>query len=140
MEIAVCSWSYRLSAERVAEEMAKCDVKNVHLALNPFVDPQAIVPGTAGETENVAGTGGKTYLRSAGKWNEQEVTLSGSKIKVVLNGTVIVDDDLSRYATDGTTMDKQKHPGLRNKTGRLGWISHGYPCRWRRIRIKELGK
>ena len=37
MEIAVCSWSYRLSAERVAEEMTKCDVKNVHLALNPFV-------------------------------------------------------------------------------------------------------
>ena len=24
--ISVCSWSYRLSAERVAEEMAKCDV------------------------------------------------------------------------------------------------------------------
>ena len=80
---------------------------------------------------------GKTYLRPAGEWNEQAVTLAGSKIKVVLNGTVIVDDDLSRYGTDGTTMDKQKHPGLRNKTGRIGWISHGYPCRWRRIRIKE---
>ena len=26
MEIAVCSWSYRLSAERVAEEMEKGDV------------------------------------------------------------------------------------------------------------------
>ena len=62
MEIAVCSWSYRLSAERVAEEMTKCDVKNVHLALNPFVDPLAIVPGTAGETENVAGTGGVDSL------------------------------------------------------------------------------
>ena len=56
--ISVCSWSYRLSAERVAEEMTKSGVRHVHLALNPFVDPLAIVPGTAGETENVAGTGG----------------------------------------------------------------------------------
>ena len=62
MQIAVCSWSYRLSAERVAEEMSKCEVKNVHLALNPFVDPLAVVPGTAGETENVAGTGGVDSL------------------------------------------------------------------------------
>jgi len=81
---------------------------------------------------------GKSYLKPAGEWNEQEVTVVGSKIKVVLNGTVILDDDLSRYPTDGTTMDGQKHPGLRNKTGRLGWLSHGYPCRWRRIRIKEI--
>ena len=58
MKISVCSWSYRQSAERVAEEMSKCDVQYVHLALNPFVDPLAIVPGTTGETENVAGTGG----------------------------------------------------------------------------------
>ena len=58
MKISVCSWSYRQSAERVAEEMSKCDVQYVHLALNPFVDPLAIVPGTTGETENVSGTGG----------------------------------------------------------------------------------
>ena len=56
--ISVCSWSYRLSASRVAEEMAKSGVKYVHLAINPFVDPLAVVPGTAGETENVGGTGG----------------------------------------------------------------------------------
>ena len=56
--ISVCSWSYRLSAAHVAEEMTKSGVKHVHLALNPFVDPLAVVPGTAGETENVGGTGG----------------------------------------------------------------------------------
>ena len=57
-KVAVCSWSYRLSAAHVAEEMAKCGVDHVHLAVNPFVDPLAVVPGTAGETENVGGTGG----------------------------------------------------------------------------------
>ena len=81
---------------------------------------------------------GKSYLKAAGEWNSEEVTLVGSKLKVVLNGTVILEDDLSRYPTDGTTMDGTKHPGLRNTTGRLGWLSHGYPCRWRRIRIKEI--
>lgn len=60
--ISVCSWSYRLSAARVAEEMYKSGVTHVHLALNPFVDPLAVVPGTAGETENVAGTGGVDSL------------------------------------------------------------------------------
>ena len=60
--ISVCSWSYRLSAARVAEEMSKSGVTHVHLALNPFVDPLAVVPGTAGETENVAGTGGVDSL------------------------------------------------------------------------------
>ena len=81
---------------------------------------------------------GQSYLRPAGEWNTQEVSVIGSKVKVTLNGTVILDDDLSRYPTDGTTADGKEHPGLRNTTGRLAWLSHGYPCRWRNIRIKEI--
>ena len=61
-KVAVCSWSYRMSAAHVAEEMVKCGVDAVHLALNPFVDPLAVVPGTAGETENLGGTGGVDSL------------------------------------------------------------------------------
>ena len=67
-----------MSAAHVAEEMTKSGVTHVHLALNPFVDPLAVVPGTAGETENVGGTGGvdsiakqrddiEAYLAS-GRW------------------------------------------------------------------------
>ena len=47
-----------MSAAQVAAEMEKVRVANVHLAINPFVDSLAVVPGTAGETENVSGTGG----------------------------------------------------------------------------------
>ena len=47
-----------MSAAHVAAEMMKSGVRHVHLAINPFVDPLAVVPGTAGETENVGGTGG----------------------------------------------------------------------------------
>ena len=35
------------------------------------------------------------YLRPVGEWNYQEVTVQGSKIKVELNGTVILDTDLA---------------------------------------------
>ena len=81
---------------------------------------------------------GRSYLNPPGEWNSEEVTVVGSRIKVVLNGETIVDDDLSRYPTDGTTADGEKHPGIRNTTGRICWSSHGYPCRWRNIRIREL--
>ncbi len=36
------------------------------------------------------------YLRPVGEWNFEEVTVKGSKIKVELNGTVILDTDLSK--------------------------------------------
>ena len=35
------------------------------------------------------------YLRSTGQWNFQEVTVMGSTIKVELNGSMILDCDLS---------------------------------------------
>ena len=67
-----------MSAAQVAREMEKSEVSLVHLAVNPFVDPLAVVPGTAGETENVGGTGGVDSidkqrsdieeLLASGKW------------------------------------------------------------------------
>ena len=36
------------------------------------------------------------YLRPVGEWNFEEVTVKGPKIKVELNGTVILDADLSK--------------------------------------------
>lgn len=57
-KISVCSWSYRLSAANVAAEMEKNGVGLVQLAMCPFVDPQAVVPGSVGETSGGVGTGG----------------------------------------------------------------------------------
>lgn len=37
--IGVCSWSWRLPMKEVAREMAKADVKGIHLALGPFIAP-----------------------------------------------------------------------------------------------------
>jgi len=37
--VGVCSWSWRLPMKDVAAEMQKADVRGVHLALGPFIQP-----------------------------------------------------------------------------------------------------
>lgn len=77
------------------------------------------------------------YLRPVGEWNYQEVVAKGTRIKVTLNGTVILDGDIAGPRDKGT-MDKNDHPGLRNKTGHIGFLGHGSVVRFRNIRIKDL--
>lgn len=74
------------------------------------------------------------FLKPAGEWNSQEVVADGSKIKVVLNGEVIVDTDLA----DKKPIDGQPHPGLHRKTGHLGFCGHGDQVEFRNLRVKEL--
>ena len=82
---------------------------------------------------------GESYLNKPGEWNTVEVTADGPRIVFVLNGTTIVDADVSKYSTDGTVpADGIKRPGLHNKTGRIHWCGHGHNIFWRNIRIKEL--
>lgn len=76
-------------------------------------------------------------LKPAGEWNEQEITLQGRKVKIVLNGVTIVDADLDEASKDGT-VDGKKHPGLTNVKGHIGFLGHGSPVEFRNIRIKEL--
>jgi hypothetical protein len=76
-------------------------------------------------------------LKPVGEWNSQEVTVQGRRIKVVLNGTTIVDVDLDD-ATKAGTMDGQPHPGLNRETGHLGFLGHGDQVEFRNLRIKEL--
>jgi hypothetical protein len=75
------------------------------------------------------------FLRPVGEWNEQEVTVQGTKFTVVLNGTTILDVD-----TDDVTDPEllEKHPGLKRKSGHLGFLGHNEPVDFRNIRIKEL--
>jgi len=56
-------------------------------------------------------------------------------VKITLNGTVIVDADLSKIEE---TIDKRKHPGLHNEQGYIGFLGHGAQVEFRNIRIKEL--
>jgi len=75
------------------------------------------------------------FLKPAGQWNSEEIACKGGKIKITLNGTVIVDSDISKIKE---TLDHGEHPGLHNKKGHIGFLGHGSPVAFRNIRIKEL--
>lgn len=76
-------------------------------------------------------------LRPMGEWNEQEIRMQGSKIKVTLNGQVIVDGDI-KEATKNGTADKKDHPGLKQTKGHIGFLGHGTEVFMRNIRVKKL--
>ena len=75
------------------------------------------------------------YLRPVGEWNFEEVTVNGSRIKVELNGTVILDADVSE-AKD--YMASSPHPGLSRKTGYFGFAGHNDPVEFKAVMIKTL--
>jgi hypothetical protein len=77
------------------------------------------------------------YHKPVGQWNYEEITASGSKIKVVLNGETIIDADIAEFK-DKPTPDGKEHPGLHREKGFLGFLGHGDPIRFRNIRIKEF--
>ena len=79
------------------------------------------------------------FLKPTGEWNVQEVIADGDNIKVTLNGEVILEGNIRDASKGGSaTLDGQKHPGLFNKSGHIGFLGHGYPVKFRNIRIKEL--
>ncbi|HZW34713.1 MAG TPA: DUF1080 domain-containing protein [Isosphaeraceae bacterium] len=75
------------------------------------------------------------YLRPVGQWNFQEVTVKGSKIKVELNGTVILDTDLSQVKE---FMANNPHPGKDRTSGYFGFAGHNDPVEFRSVSIKPL--
>jgi len=77
------------------------------------------------------------YLRPVGQWNFQEVTVKGSTIKVELNGSVILETDLSKL--DPTEFKSgSKHPGKDLAKGHFGLAGHSTPVEFRNLSIKEL--
>ncbi|MFP6894733.1 MAG: DUF1080 domain-containing protein [Opitutales bacterium] len=75
------------------------------------------------------------FQRPTGEWNEQEVSVKGSTIKVILNGTEILDADLSKVKD---FMGGKPHPGMNRKEGHFGFAGHSDPVSFRKIRIKRL--
>ncbi len=77
------------------------------------------------------------FLKPIGEWNNEEIMVKGTKIKVTLNGTVILDGDYMAASKNGT-IDHNQHPGLLNKTGHIGFLGHGDILRFKNMRIKRL--
>lgn len=72
------------------------------------------------------------YQRPVGTWNFQEVTVKGSTIRVELNGTVILDTDLSQVTE---FMDGTAHPGKNLQRGHFGFCGHGDPVEFRNLMV-----
>ena len=79
------------------------------------------------------------FQNPVGEWNVEEVIVKGTKVKVILNGEVIVDGDIA-YARDHGTKDGKNHPGLKREKGYIGFLGHGSELYFRNIRIKDLSE
>jgi hypothetical protein len=81
------------------------------------------------------------YQHPTGEWNFQEVTVKGSTIKVEVNGTVILNTDLSQVDMATVMGPKGKpsaHPGKDRTEGLFGFAGHSDPVAFRAVRIKKL--
>lgn len=76
------------------------------------------------------------YLKPVGEWNKQEVIAQGANIKIILNGTVILDTNIKKVIKD-IPYDKVQ-AGLRNTCGHIAFLGHDSVVRFRYIRVKNL--
>jgi hypothetical protein len=75
------------------------------------------------------------YQRPIGQWNFEEITVQGSKIKVELNGTMILDCDLAGVKD---FMAGSAHPGKNRTSGHFGFAGHNDPVAFRNVSIRPL--
>ena len=75
------------------------------------------------------------YLRPVGDWNFEEVTVDGSRIRVELNGTVIVDADVAGITEFA---GNKAHPGKDRPSGFFGFAGHNDPVAFRAVQIQPL--
>ncbi|MBI3209130.1 MAG: DUF1080 domain-containing protein [Candidatus Solibacter usitatus] len=75
------------------------------------------------------------FQKPAGEWNEGEILAQGSRIRVTLNGVILIDADLNNVKEEKVLA---KHPGLRKKSGHIGFLGHGTLVEFRNIRVKPL--
>jgi hypothetical protein len=75
------------------------------------------------------------FVKRDGAWNSYEITAYGPRIHIVLNGETTLDADLSRIANEAIV---RRHPGLRRRSGHIGFLGHGTRVEFRNIRIREM--
>ncbi|MDR1497312.1 MAG: DUF1080 domain-containing protein [Puniceicoccales bacterium] len=76
------------------------------------------------------------YQRPSGEWNYQEIFVVGPTIKVELNGTPILNANLSTV----TKFMGKKPRGKDRKEGHFGFAGHNDPVVFRNVEIKTLVK
>jgi hypothetical protein len=75
------------------------------------------------------------HLRPVGEWNFMEVTVKGPTIRIELNGTRILDGDVSKVTE---FKDKQDHPGKDRTSGHFGFAGHNDPVAFKNLLIRPI--
>ena len=75
------------------------------------------------------------HLRPVGEWNYEEVEVRGSRIRVTLNGTTIVDADVAKIEKP---LSGKEHAGRLRTEGRFGFCGHNDPVEFRAVSIRRL--
>jgi hypothetical protein len=75
------------------------------------------------------------YMRKVGEWNFAEITVNGSTIIAELNGSRVLETDLSKV---DKFMANTPHPGKDLKEGYFGFAGHGDTVAFRNVQIKRL--
>jgi hypothetical protein len=112
--------------------MCECQVldDNYEQATGSTIDPRQAHGSAYGMVAAQRG-----YQHPIGDWNYEEVTVVGPTIKVELNGTPILDADLSKVTE---YMANHEHPGKDSTSGHFGFAGHNDPVMFRDISIKPL--
>ena len=112
--------------------MCECQVldDNYEKATGETIDPRQAHGSAYGMVAAQRG-----YQHPIGEWNYEEVTVNGPTIKVVLNGTQILDADLSKVTE---FQHNYAHPGKDRTSGSFGFAGHNDPVQFRNISIKPL--
>jgi HEAT repeat protein len=74
---------------------------------------------------------GSSY--KANQWQKMKITCDGPDIKISLNGTRIIDTNLTDYM-----WQEDNHPGLKRRMGFIGLQAHGSKVEYKNINIKVL--
>ena len=112
--------------------MCECQVldDNYEKATGEKIDPRQAHGSAYGMVAAQRG-----YQHPIGEWNYEEVTVKGPSLKVELNGTVILECDLSRVSD---YLAGHAHPGKDRTRGYFGFAGHNDPVMFRHISLKAL--
>ena len=75
----------------------------------------------------------KRATKPAGQWQSMRIQCLNRHVKVWVNSEQVIDADL-----DALLEKAKKVPGLKRKTGHIGFQDHGDPVAFRKIEIREL--
>ncbi len=101
-----------------------------------FPEYQSLVPEQFNGSVYGAAAAQRGHMKPLGEWNAMEIEAKGSRIRVTLNGTQILDIDMDTIGQ--VKMHGYDFVGLHNKSGHIAICGHDHRVEFRNLRIKEL--